>query len=151
VDNNVRIATAADEEPLYDVLIALHEDNTMGIAYSPERVRAQMHAVGGWIGVIDADDGRIAATIGVFPQQLWYSDEWLLSERWLFVRTEYRQLGLDDKLFEFAKQYRTDMSARIGSRIELLSGCTSDKRLAAKIRLWSRWGRQIGALFLVDD
>lgn len=154
----VRIATVEDEGGLYDALVALYADNSVAGSYTPDSVRAQIRKgaseadrFGGMIGIIDAPGGTIAATIGVFPSNLWYSHRCGLVELWLFVRPEYRHLGLHAKLFEFAKAYRDAMREQLGYKIELITSVASEKRLDAKIRLWSRFGRQLGAFFLVGD
>lgn len=154
----VRMATAADEDALYDALVALYADNAIAGSYSPDCVRAQIRKgtseadkFAGMIGVMDAPDGRIAATVGIFWTKFWYSDENVLTESWLFVRPEYRHLGLDARLFEFAKLYRDMMREQLKFQIKLVSSVASDKRLPAKLRLWRRWGEQFAGVFLMRD
>lgn len=152
------MATVDDEANLYDALVALYADNSVAGSYTPASVRAQIRKGtseasqwGGMIGIIDAPDGRIAATIGIFPNTFWYSDKCALFELWLFVRPEYRRQDLHARLFEFGKIYRDMMREQLGYKIEFIASVASDKRLKAKIRLWSFFGRMLGAFFLVED
>lgn len=155
-DNRVRTASAVDEDRIYDVLMALHRDNPVDV-YDPARVREQIakgasqaKEWGGLIGVVDSPSGdEIIASIGIFPNRPWFSDTWNLYELWLFVHPAYRHNGLETDLFAFAIDYRRRMSQALGKEIRLFSSVTSLKRLAAKIRLWSRFGQMIGATFVL--
>lgn len=154
----VRIAQPADEAALYDALVSLYEDNDVAGGYVASCVEERIaqgvskaSETGGIVGIIDAPDGRIAATIGIFPNVPWYTDEVLLVENWLFVRREYRTFGLHRRLFDFGKSFRDEMSAELGRPLKLISSVSSNTRLKAKMRLWSRFGRLIGGMFLVED
>lgn len=156
-DAVVRRATRGDEIEIYDTIVSVYGQDFLGRAHTPEKVKRWIAAgasradeEGGMIGVIDAD-GIIAATIGIFPSQPWYSDEPILVENWLCVRPSYRHRDYHKALFEFARAYKHEMSAAMGREIDLVSSVTSEDRLEAKVRLWSRFGRMIGAMFLVED
>lgn len=151
----VRVATGKDEAAIYDALAALHADGDMDLAaLTPEKVRLRIAAgaslgesTGGIIGVLDGAKGIVAATVGIFPVQLWYSDDVYLHQDWLFVRPVYRGLGYEKALFEFAENFRREISDGMGREIKLMSIVNGTDRLPAKMRLWSRLGRQIGAVF----
>lgn len=149
---SVRLATPADEARLYALLIELYRDNGFGVSMSPQKVadhiRAGTDGKGGVIGVVDAGE-TIVASVGLFLAQLWFTDDWCLYERWLFVHPRYRQAGLADALFEFAERHRLAMEKGIGSAFPLFTGPTSLNRLPAKMRMWRRHGRQIGAQFVM--
>ncbi len=151
--SNVRIATQADEEGLFFLLVNdLQADNDMHYPVSMKRtyehVRACCRGERGIAGVIDGPDG-IVASVGIGASQLWYSDKWLLAEIWAFVHPDFRKgTGYGDDLFRFAQWHREDMSRRVGYEIDLERGVRSYKRLKAKMRFWGRYGTQIGGIFL---
>lgn len=153
----VRIAKPEDEPAIYDALIALYEDNNVAGGYTPERVRecvrqgvSQCNETGAIVGVVDGADDRIAATIGIFPNVPWYSEDAMLVERWLFVRKECRKFGLHNQLFDFAKLFRDEMAGELGRPVKLISSVSSKERLHSKMRLWSRFGRLVGAIYVVE-
>jgi hypothetical protein len=149
--DSVRIATRADEAALFFSLAFLENDNGLGWTVSPRKVlthvqrccRGQM----GLAGVIDGPDG-IIGSIAIEMLSPWYSEDLLLVTIWQFVRPEYRakaSYGAD--LFAFAEWHRQDMAAKIGQPLVLESEVLSHTRLKAKIRLWGRKARQVGAIF----
>ncbi len=156
----VRMAGPADEDALYDLLLALEADNGFGIAHEEARVRAAIEKgtrrQGAMIGVIDGkkgeygEGGELAASVCLTLAQFWYADAWFLSEQWLFVRPEYRFNHFERELFQFAKWCREEFSRQNGSNTLLVTSVSSPKRLPAKIRLWSRHAHQVGAIFQVS-
>lgn len=152
----VRMATKEDEDRLVNMLIAFHREGGLDIATcSPKKIREEVQVAtqnqGAIAGVIDAPDGRIAASVGIFPLVPWYTDELVLQEQWFYVRAEFRGQGMEKRLFDFAGAYRAEMSARMGRKIKCYVGIIDKRRLAAKIRLFSRRARQMGALFVMED
>jgi GNAT superfamily N-acetyltransferase len=155
IPKNMRVATERDEQALYQCLIELWKDNFLGFPVSPAKVWSRIKTCssgkGGIAGIIDGPNGEIVATVGIFFNEMWYSDQAYLSEFWLFVDPRYRNLGYADDLAAFTRWYRhAIVSASDGSRLPLLTGVTSMKRLAAKERWWGKWSLKVGALFLVD-
>lgn len=153
---SVRVATPADAERLFwHLMVHLQADNAMFEA-APKKVFdvVQRCCSGelGIAGIIETPDGEIIGSTGICAiPATWYSDAWMLAEVWLFVRPDYRRGSRHaDDLFAFGAWHRQDMEARIGGRLVLQTNVTSQKRLDAKIRLWRRKGRQIGATFWVE-
>lgn len=151
----VRMATPRDEQALFDVLMALNEDNSFGIPVSNERVLAAIRQgtqrQGALIGVIEGEDGRIDGTIGMIITQMWYTEQYHLAEQWLFVRPSARNGRIHAKLFEFAEWCRRRMAAGSTQPWIVTTSVSSPKRLAAKLRLWSRFARQVGGIFYIGD
>lgn len=152
----VRQATAEDEAAIYDALVALYADNPVPDSYTPERVKQKIaegaslaHQYAGLIGIIDGNDGEIAATIGIYPYTPWYTNEWMLTEMWLFVRPAYRRHHLHKELFAFARAYRDAMSDVAGRPVKMLTSVSSKRRLAAKFRVWNRFADMVGGFFLL--
>lgn len=158
--SNVRLAGPEDEDALYDLLLALDDDNGFDVPKSEERIKEAIRMgtrrQGALIGVVDGkrgeygEGGELAASVAMNLQQFWYSDDWFLGEGWLFVRPEYRSNHLDSALFTFAKWCRQEMSKSGGKDMPLVLSMWARKRLPAKLRLWSRHARQVGGLFLVQ-
>jgi hypothetical protein len=151
----VRMATAADEEPLFDLLFEMYGENAIGgHPVSRDKVMAAIRKgtrqQGTFIGVIDGPDGRPAASMALELTDYWYSDDWFLHERWLFVRGDSRHSRYDEALFRWADGIRRDMGQRTGQRWEIVMAFWTPARLAAKLRLWGRYARQVGGVFIMD-
>ena len=157
--NSVRIATVGDWHKLFTFLMELDRfNNDTGLKVNPMRVA---HVVdeccrgkGGIAGIIDAPDGSIAGSIGIRAGQPWWSDDWELSEYWLFVRPEYRKgtnYGRD--LFRFAAWHREDISRTTGTRLCMdISWIGHEGNMNPKVmnRLWACNSRPVGALFRLE-
>ena len=154
----VRKATEADEPALFDLLMELYKDNGVGIAPRPQDVREAIRAgtreqAGILIGVIDGPDGTLIGSICIVPATWWYSSvSWYLAERWLFVLPEWRKgRSLHDDLFQYARCYQQLCETATGMSWPLVTSVTSFKRLAAKMRLWRRYGRLVGGIYVIES
>lgn len=156
------MATPDDEKKIYYTLMGLKEDNFIELPMASmlpiSDAKLKVHITqgcsgnGGWIGVIDGDDNDIIATTGVFVVQPWWSEEWSLSQYWLYVDEDYRAgTGYGRDLFHFAKWLREDRSKAAGYTVPLETSVLSNRRLKEKMRLWGRSARMVGGLYLVTD
>lgn len=158
---SVRTAGPSDENAIYDLLLALHRDNPMGLP-APEQIarayiRQGTEQQGGIIGVIDGPH-RIDASIGLFIQPIaWYTDVVGLRELWLYTRPGARN-GKHHyaDLFAFMRWAKSTMARDLKSRgyhypFEAVTSVVSRTRLEAKARLWRRYARPVGHLFVVGD
>jgi hypothetical protein len=151
---NVRIAGEADEDALYDLLLGLERDNSLGFAHDEDEVRAHIRLGtqknGGMHGVIDAPNGVIAASVGLVMNKFWYSKQFYWHELWLFVRLEYRKgTGYSDDLMAWVQYIKALFALESGHEVPFFTSVTSRKRFEAKRRWWARRGEQIGAIFLI--
>lgn len=151
----VQRARPEDEAPLFDLLLALEDDNGMGVPRSDQRVWEHINAVcrtNGGVGGIIREDDKIVASFGiVFSQIAWYSDEWCMREIWFFVRPEVRRIGrYAEALRDGMLAERAILSDAMKRPVKLLTGPNSFKRLDAKARWWSRWSRKVGVNFVVE-
>ena len=149
---NVRLATAADEDRLFCILMDAHSDNG---AYQINRrkvwdtlrraTRRDKNGMwqGGIFGIIE-NDGEIEAVIGMFAETFWYSDEYFLNEYLNYVRPAYRKSSNAKDLLAFGKWCAENIN------LKLHIGVLTDKRLAAKERLYSRVLPKKGCLFVYD-
>lgn len=153
--DSVRIAGKEDKQALYDCLMELWKDNWLGYSMSPRKVWDAVHNCcdhkGAIAGIIE-EEGKIVATVGIFFSQDWYSDQSYLRELWLFVCPEVRKgKSYANDLVAFSLWYRSAIkSEETGELIPLVTGVNSRKRLAEKMRWWSRWSRLVGAVYLVE-
>lgn len=152
---SVRVANKSDKQALYDILMRLYQDNWLGYSMSPKKVWETINECcdhkGGLAGIIE-EDGKIVGTVGIFFATDWYSEENYLREHWLFVAPEARKgRRYAEDLAAFCLWYRDQMrSSETGQPPPLVTGVASRIRLTAKIRWWARWGKQIGAVFIVE-
>lgn len=142
--DGVRIATQADEPAIYELLIRMHGESGM-FAFNEKRVREHIEAgtryKGGIAGVIEGPKG-VEATIGIATGQVWYSDDWHISELWNFIHPDYRTSGHAPRLIKFAQWCSDQM------QLPLLVGVVSNKRTEAKVRLYKRLLPQTGTFFM---
>lgn len=139
----VRIASAADEVSLFSLLTLMHSENGL-FPMNPEKVLARVRlgtqGQGGIIGVIDGPAG-IEASVGMFFSSQWFTDSIHVEEAWCFVRPEHRKTYHAKTLIEFAKWTQ----GRLG--VPLVMGLLTKRRLGAKLRLYQRQLKQVGAIF----
>lgn len=149
---NVRIATPDDIEPLYwHLMNDFGPANSIPIPISERRVFHRVRALctgqEGIAGVIDGPH-HIIGSIGLGCVQPWFSEEWIAEQVWLFVTpTERHAAPYAKALFDFAEWHREDLSKRFGYDVVFENTVISFDRLEAKMRLWSRYGTQAGAIY----
>jgi hypothetical protein len=140
----VQMAQPSDEQPIYDLLLMLHAENGL-VPMSEPKVRTAIQQAtakqGGIIGVVHGPH-HIEALTGLFMEQFWYSESWLLMERWNFVHPDHRRTTHAKRLIEFDKW----CSDQIG--IPLLTGVITNERTEAKVRLYRRQLPYVGGFFL---
>lgn len=144
----IRLATPKDELPLLNLALRAWEEN--GIKnVNPEKmvgmIRPALFLWQGLCGIIG--DDKIEGAVLLRISQLWYSDDWILEEKAIFVDPEYRSAkgGRARKLCEFSKRVADELN------IPLLIGVLSNTRTEAKVRLYERqFGPPAGAFFLYN-
>jgi hypothetical protein len=143
--SGVRRAFDHDEQSLLVLLRQAHKDNGIFDDMNEEKVVAEIlrgtRGGGGIIGVIDGPNG-IEASVGLYLEQLWYSDTWWLVDHWNYVREDCRRSTHARRLIEWSKWCSDQMG------VDLLMGVMSNKRTEAKVRLYRRQLPYIGAFFL---
>lgn len=152
--NAVRIAQPDDVAALYWHLLGdLESDNSLHIPVSERAVFRTVSELcngsGGIAGVIDGPHGPVAS-IGIRAIKPWFSEQWMLSQVWLFVAPGARKGShFGEDLFAFAEWHRTDMAKSLGYNLVLDNTILSFNRLEAKERLWSRFGKKVGSVFFI--
>lgn len=150
-----RLATPADEDATYRLLLGLERDNGIGYPHDEAKVRQAIRQGterrGGYVVVIDDPDrpGEVVGSVGITWGEFWYGGTYL-AEQWLFVDPEHRRgTGYADALMDWAKWFRDALQEAAGRDIPCFTSVTSRKRFAAKQRWWRRRGEQVGAIFLL--
>jgi len=157
----IRLIKAGDELAVFDTIVLGHGDNGLWPLSGQKIIKLIDAAVSpntperGYkptIGIIDGPNGIEAMTC-LQLDQMWYTESWYLSEMFNFVHPDYRRSKHVQALMAFQRQFADNMSKAIGSRVTLITGVMTKKRLEAKMHLFGRRYPQIGAIFAynLDD
>lgn len=144
--NTVRKAGSLELEPLWEFMCANTSENALfAVDYSQFRWLLE-EALNGKTSIILVIDGErgYAAVMWLTLERPWYSAEWVLGERWVYVHPDYRNTDCWEKLIDFAKTSAIEMG------LPLVMGISTNCRVDAKIRLYRRKLPLIGGLFLFD-
>jgi N-acetylglutamate synthase-like GNAT family acetyltransferase len=145
---SVRIATAVDEAALFDLVLEAHDDNGIfGKSEAKLREWASNFAKNDGLrvaGVIDGADGRIVGCVALVLSQPWYSDQWVIEDRLVYVRRDCRRTHHARDLVLFAKSY----SEALG--VPLVISVLPKERWQDKSKFFSRYLKQAGTAFLHD-
>lgn len=139
---------------MYDTIVAGHADNGLW-KLSPNKIlelidsatKAEKTALDPIIGVIDSDDKEFAAMTCFRLETYWYTDEWHICELFNWVNPKYRVSDYARQIMNFQKKWTDDLTEKANYKIALLTGVMSIKRLEAKMNLFGRRYKQIGALY----
>lgn len=147
-DVRVRIGFPEEEEAILDMAIKGWEENGINSADREKMrgmIRPALYLHEGMVGVIGERGGKLEAAIVLRTGKLWYSDDWILEEKAIYVDPEFRKakLGRARMLIEFSKKVSD------GLGIPLLIGVLSTHRTKGKVKLYERqFGESAGAFFL---
>lgn len=150
----VRFAAPSDEQPLFDLLMFIHEhEPPLNLPPSPAKIRAKIEygtrGRGGMIGVIDAPDGTIAASAMFGFAQLWWSDAPVLEEAWIYVAPAHRDP--EKAHWEALVDWITDIKEKLspGGGLPAIVGVFARDRAEAKTRLYGSRFEFKGGLFVL--
>lgn len=141
---DVRLATVEDVPNLMDLMrTACGEDGQHPI--DEEKVFAMVQRYlhkGGALIVVIGEVGKPVAYLLMVVDQIWYSTDYQLLELSLFVHPDHRRSDYAKQLMAFSKQ------ASEGLDLDLTIGVLSNERTEAKVRLYKRQFKQVGAFFV---
>jgi len=150
----VRLAQRYERQELFDAVKLCHDENGI-FPLSERKVMAAIdralnsmegHGEGSpaVVGVI-GPPGQIEASLFLSVEQPNYSDAWHLIEYWNFCHPDFRApAGRASALLEWAKTVSAKM------QLPVIIGIVSNERTNAKIRLYERHVKHVGAFFLHD-
>lgn len=150
---NVRIATPADEQAIFELLMLDVEENAKRIA-QPDPERIMMHIQtgtrlqGGITAVIDGPGGKPVAVCVLVPQQWWWSREWFFQEVCNFIHPDHRKSRHIHDLIAFERWIGDEQSKSYGHRVYTLIGVLGLVRARAKAVLYRRKMRQVGWAYM---
>jgi GNAT superfamily N-acetyltransferase len=146
----IRLGTPADEKGMLKLALNAWEENGIK-GVNPEKmlgmIKPALYLWQGLVGIIGEPNEKIEAAVLLRTSQMWYSDNWMLEEKAIFVDPEFRSAkgGRARRLCEFSKKVADDLG------LPLLIGVLSNQRTEAKVRLYERqFGAPAGAFFLYN-
>lgn len=142
MQTNIRFATADDASAIYELLLAMHEENGL-YSLSCDKVKGKIRdVIDHGVAIVATEDEKIVGSVGLIPCQLWYTNDWNLSDVWVFVHPDHRRSLHAKNLLLAIKQ----TAARL--KIPIMTGVVSRKQTEGKVRLFSRYFEPIGQFFI---
>jgi hypothetical protein len=146
----IRLGTPADEDAMLKLALSAWEEN--GIKdVNPIKMLAMikpaLYLWQGLVGIIGEPGQRIEGAVLLRMTQMWYSDNWMLEEKAIFVDPEFRSAkgGRARRLCDFSKKVADELN------VPLIIGVLSNHRTEAKVKLYERsFGPPAGAFFLYN-
>lgn len=140
----IRRATADDADALMGLLVEMHREAPFG-SFSAEKVAdAVAQVMDRGIVFLSLHHDRPVATCGLEVTQPWWSSDWQVAERWVFVHPEHRRAPHARGLLRAAKGWAAQM------QLPAVFGVFTGTRVEPKVRLFSReLGDPVGAIFMV--
>ena len=140
----VRIAVPKDYDALMVFTREMWADNGF-FSYDETKVSklviSCLNREKGVIGVIEEDKNIVASTC-LMLEQHWYTEDWSLGDRWIYVRETHRHSKYVEDLVDFGKS----LSDRWG--LPFVFGVFSASRAEAKVRLFKQMAPIMGGAFL---
>lgn len=142
-----RIGTPADIEPVMQMAKEACDEQAIFLS-SIEKIREinvpALRCEKGIAGVLCTKGGEIVGATVLRVVEVWYSEQQILEEAFIFIKPEYRTAkgGWARKMCEFSKKMSEDLG------IPLIAGIVNNIRTEAKIRLYERqFGAPNGVFF----
>jgi ribosomal protein S18 acetylase RimI-like enzyme len=149
--SKTRIAQPSDEPEILHLITLMHAESgwaRLDIDCVRETLAKAFERRGGIITVI-GPPGAIRAMMYVWITHPWFSCENHLEELFCWVHPEHRRSDYSKLLIEEAKKYSDQISLQSGTKVPLLMGVLTNRRMAAKVRLYRRFfGLPVGAFFM---
>lgn len=149
--SNIRLAQATDEPELLALFCMMHAEGGMrplDIDCVRELFARAFDRKGGILAVIGAP-GHVRAMMYLLITRYYYTRENHIEELFNWVHPNHRNSDYGKLMIEYAKKCSDEISQDAGRKIPLLMGVLTNKRMAAKVRLYRRFfGMPYGAFFI---
>lgn len=150
--STVRLARASDEVEIIGLLKLMHAENgwrPLDVDYARLTFARAWERKGGIMAVIGAP-GHIRAMLYLMITNAWYTRANHLQELFCWVHPDHRNSDYAKTLINYAKKCSDDISAGAGTKVPLVMGVMTNKRMAGKVRLYRRvfGGLPVGATFM---
>ena len=150
-DSPIRLAQPADEPELLHLFKMMHAEGGMrplDIDSVRDTFARAFDRKGGILSVIGAP-GHIRAMQYLLITRFFYTRESHIEDLWNWVHPDHRHSDYSKLLIAHAKKCSDEISRDAGIKVPLLMGVMTNKRMAAKVRLYRRFfGIPIGAFFV---
>jgi hypothetical protein len=147
--DGLRMARRGDEDRLFALFAVAHAENGYG---EMDAAKVREVIARGCVGdrvVIALAEGpeRIEAAIGLHPQRQWYASDELSNyyntDLLIYVHPLHRRSRHATRLFRFAQWWERE------SKMPVILGLMPKDDLTGKEKLFQRFGRKIGASFMI--
>lgn len=139
----IYFASKVDEEPLLRLLRERHEEEGIGPFNEPEALSTLQRGIRREQAVIYVIRGReLEGSVGLFFSRPQFSTATVLSDSWLFIRSQYRKSDRAKELVDYAK----GASMQLG--LPLYMSVNINERTARKEQFMSRQLPKAGSLFV---
>ncbi len=148
----VRVATEADEPALIELLRLDHAESAAMVApFDEQHVKSFIQAATreriDTIGVVDEPEGPVGM-VRLTPECWWFSPDWYVAERLLFVHPAHRRSRHGRDLLQFARWFVDAMSAEVGYTVFLISSVVGTHDADKKAALFGRKMQRGGGIYI---
>jgi len=150
-NSSIRIAQPSDEPEVIRLVQMMHAESgwlPLDVDCVRETLALAFEKKGGILAVIGAP-GHIRAMIYIRISHWWFTHNCHLEELFCWVHPDHRKSDYARLLSEYAKSCSDELSRDMGHKVPLTMGVLTNRRMAAKVRLYRRFfGIPAGAFFL---
>ena len=139
----IRVAVRADLTQIYELLREGHDREMPMIPI--DRLKALKfiaRVLETGVILVAVVNGKIVGSIGVIPDQWWFSDRWFLREYWTYVSPAHRRSRIAVKLIKQIKKFADK------ARMPLMIGVFSYNQAKRKNKLYRKHFKPMGEFFL---
>lgn len=137
----IRAAVSADIPGVFRLLQEMHRELPMMSVDDPKALAFIEHLLEtGFILVAEAD-GKIVGSIGIGPQQWWFSDDWFLADYWTFVSKDSRRSQIAPEMLTRIKEFADKAG------MPLMMGIFSLEQVKRKNKLYRKHFKPMGEVF----
>ena len=137
-----RTALPHDVKDIYEMLLEMHKEIALANLDDAKAIMFIEGVVSDGICYLAHVGDVLVGSIGLGPQQFWYSSDWFLGDYWTFVREGYRKSRIASDLLVRAKEFSD------GIDIPIAVGVFSKGDVPRKNKLFRRHFTPVGEMFV---